>query len=59
LTILFNRGADLSLRQEFLSGFYDLSFFESHWEYYVSLNTGAESNARVGYRTQGIECSSD
>ena len=30
LTILFDGGADLSLCQEFLSGFYYLSFFESH-----------------------------
>ena len=30
LTILFNGGVDLPLREEFLSGLYDLSFFESH-----------------------------
>src|SRR6185295_3817646 len=38
LPILFNGGANLSLSEEFFSGLYDLSFFESHKEYYVSLN---------------------
>src|SRR6185295_7925096 len=53
LTILFNGGVNLPLREEFLSGLYDLSFFESHKGYYVALNIGSESNVDGGCGTQG------
>jgi hypothetical protein len=53
LTILFDGGVNLPLREEFLSGLYDLSFFESHKGYYVALNIGSESNVGVGCGARG------
>src|ERR1043166_408602 len=56
LSVLFYGSGNLPLGEEFLSGLYDLTFFESHKGYYVSLNTGAESNVGTACRTRGIRC---